>query len=152
MKTYIKLLFILNQVDPFKVYLESLKWDNKPRLNTFLSEVFNVNPDHKELAKWAGKAILLATVKRTFEPGAKHDEFVVLQGKQGIGKSLMLYHLLPDKSLFSNTVSFSDSYPRIIENILDKSIVEVAELSGFKKNRLRKNEKTSLPHKKTLSA
>ena len=137
-------------VDPFQEYLEGLVWDKKKRLGKFLFSVFNVDDDHKDLAEWAFKAIMLATVKRTFEPGAKHDEFVVLQGAQGIGKSSFLYHLFEDKNLFSNTVSFSDQYPRIVENILDKAIVEVAELSGFKKADLEKMKNIITTQKDTV--
>ena len=146
----IKALANTNQVDPFQEYLKSLVWDETERLKNFLSIVFNVNKEHKELAEWAFKAILLATVRRTFEPGTKHDEFVVLQGPQGIGKSSLLYYLFKDKALFSNTVSFSDQYPRIVENILDKAIVEVAELSGFKKTDLEKMKNVITTQKDTV--
>lgn len=138
------------QVDPFQEYLEGLVWDGKERLKEFLFSAFNVDDEHKDLAEWAFKAIMLATVRRTFEPGAKHDEFVVLQGAQGIGKSSFLYHLFEDKNLFSNTVSFSDQYPRIVENILDKAIVEVAELSGFKKADLEKMKNVITTQKDTV--
>ena len=146
-----KALSYNKQVDPFKEYLKSLEWDGTKRLESFLFDVFDVpEASHIPLGKWALKSILLATVRRTFEPGSKHDEFVILQGTQGIGKSSFLYHLFEDKSLFANTVSFSDPYPRIVEGILDKAIIEIAELSGFKRADLEKMKNVISTQKDTV--
>ena len=139
------------QVDPFQEYLKALEWDGQARLERFLIDVFDVpEPSHIPLMKWALKSILLATVRRTFEPGSKHDEFVILQGAQGIGKSSLLFHLFKDKSLFSNTVSFADPYSRIVEGILDKAIIEIAELSGFKRADLEKMKNVISTQKDTV--
>ena len=128
-----------NQCDPFQEYLKSLEWDGKKRLDNFLLKVFNVkNRDHKKFAKWALKSIMLATVWRTFVPGHKHDEMIIFQGKQGIGKSSFLFHLFEDKSFFSNTLYFSDRHERIVEGMLGKCIIELPELCGFKKTDVEK--------------
>lgn len=126
------------QVDPFKEYLESLKWDETERLKRYLGEIFKIKPEHKELSEWALKSVLLAAVRRSYHPGAKHDEFLILKGPQGIGKSSFLYSLFSDKSLFSSGVSFSAPYNRIVEEILDKAIVEIPELAGFRKAEIEK--------------
>ena len=133
-----KALAFNKQVDPFKEYLKALKWDKKPRLESFLFDVFGVEAEHTSLAKWALKSILLAIVKRTFVPGIKHDEFVVFRGPQGIGKSSFLFHLFKDKGLFSNTLSFGLKHKEIVEGTLGKCLIEIAELYGFKQADLEK--------------
>ena len=133
----VKTIGYLKQVDPFRDYLEGLEWDGTKRLEDFLLKVFDVaDPSHIPLAKWALKSILLGVVTRTFKPGAKHDEFIVFQGKQGIGKSLFLYHLFKDKSLFSSSLNFNEKTQKIVEGTLGKSLIEVAELTGVSKTAL----------------
>ncbi len=122
-----------NQVDPFIDYLKSLKRDKKERLKNFLSKVFKIDKEHKLIAEWALKSILLAGVLRAFKPGAKHDYFVIFSGPQGIGKSSLLYELFADKSYYSNTVSFFDSSQKLTEKILGKVLIEFSEMSGIKK-------------------
>ena len=121
-----------NRVDPFKEYLEGLKWDQKPRIDIFLECVFRITKDFK-LARWAFKSILLAVVYRTYEPGFKYDEMPIFQGEQGIGKSELLSELFYDKTLFSNTVDFKDNSREFTNSLLGKALIEVADLYGFKK-------------------
>ena len=40
-----------------------------------------------QLREWASYSTFLGVVWRTYQPGTKHDEMVILQGAQGIGKS-----------------------------------------------------------------
>ena len=130
----LKTLCLINEEDPFKTWLEKRKWDKKERLTDFLSECFKITGEgNKALAEWAFKSILLAVVKRTFNPGEKHDEFIILKSEQGLGKSSLFYHLLPDKMLFTNSLSFSSQYKTMVELIQGVALCEVAELSGFKK-------------------
>ena len=121
------------QVDPFEEYLKELVWDKKNRLEGVLFDLFDIEDKYKDLAKWGFKSLLLAAVRRTFKPGAKHDELLILRGEQGLGKSSLLYHLFEDKSFFSNSLNFSESIKNIIEGTLGKTILEIAELQGFGK-------------------
>ena len=129
------------QVEPFKEYLESLEWDGEARLKNVLPTLFKVNnnrPKSLELAEWAFKSILLVCVIRTYEPGAKHDEFCILRGPQGIGKSSLFYWLFKDKSFFSNSVNFKDDTKKLVEVTLGKVIIEMAELVGLSQADLEK--------------
>ena len=120
--------------DPFKTYLEKIKWDEKERLTDFLFECFNIEgEDNQALAKWAFKAILLGAVTRTFQPGAKLDEFVIFKGNQGIGKSSLFFNLLENTDHFTNSISFSSKPKEIVENIQGKVLCEFSELAGFLK-------------------
>ena len=67
-----------NEVDPFVQWLNLLpKWDERPRLDSWLGEVFRTDGEC-ELTKWTSVFVLLGAVWRTFEPGTKLDEMPVL--------------------------------------------------------------------------
>ena len=80
-----------NSYHPVREYLESLpKWDGVPRIGTWLIDYCGVgsnevNPNRYGMA--VGEKFLIAAVKRIMDPGAKCDSMLVLEGKQGIGKS-----------------------------------------------------------------
>ena len=47
------------------------------------------------LLRWASFSVLMGAVARTYTPGEKHDEMVILVGPQGLGKSTVWAWLLP---------------------------------------------------------
>jgi predicted P-loop ATPase len=79
---------------PVKEYLEGLPdWDGKPRLDYYLSYITdNAQTDFLRLA---GRFFLIAMVARIFRPGVKFDYMLVLEGKQGQGKS-SFFRILAD--------------------------------------------------------
>ena len=125
-----------NRIDPFRQYLSSLSWDRTERLESFLSRIFEIEPEHEPIAKWGLKSLLLAAVWRTFIPGCKHDEFLVLRGPQGIGKTSLLETLFKNKSFYSSSASFSDNNNTFFESISGKVIIEIPELAGLRKAEL----------------
>ena len=78
----------LHAVHVVKEYLEPLRWDSKPRLKTLAIRYFGAddNPVHR----FVMQAWMVGAVKRIYEPGAKFDNVLVLEGKQGIRKSTAL--------------------------------------------------------------
>lgn len=88
---------------PVKEYINSLKWDNKPRLETWLSVYLGTeNTDYTQAISYMS---LIAMIARVFQPGCKCDYVPVLEGPQGIGKSTAI------KILFGEY--FSDYLPDI---------------------------------------
>ena len=75
-----------NSIDPVKVYVESLVWDNTPRLSTWLHKACNTEGNEEEYATF-GTQWLKALVKRVIEPGCKFDNVLVFEGLQGTKKS-----------------------------------------------------------------
>ena len=71
------------------------------------------------------------TVRRIYQPGAKFDEMVVIEGAQGTGKSSMLRILCNDPSWFSDDLPLNVDAKQLIERTTGKWIVEAAELSGM---------------------
>lgn len=140
--------------DPFKGYLDDLKADSSP--------VKNVLDDaHKQLfgpdATPQDRSYLIRTligaVKRTYEPGSKHDTAWILQGGQGAFKSTFvgILGLKEDKQTcqhygmvkpgssgmwiepFYATLSSTDSGKDELMKLIKPVIVELEEMAGHNK-------------------
>ncbi len=77
-----------NRWHPVMDYLSKLIWDGKPRLDTWLPQYLSA-PDNK-YTRQAGAKTLIAAVTRIYHPGCKFDHMLVLEGKQGTGKSTVV--------------------------------------------------------------
>ena len=122
------------EVDPFRVWLESLKaWDGDPRLDGWLSRAFKVGEINSRLLAWASRSPLLAAVQRAYRPGLKHDYVVVLVGqKQGEGKSTAWRRLLPPDrdEWFSDSLALDARPKEMVESIQGRVFAEMSELAG----------------------
>lgn len=80
-----------NRHHPVREHIKRLKWDGVPRLDNWLVDYCGVGdrPLHRQM----GRKLVLAMIARIFDPGCKFDYVLILEGKQGIGKST-LCHLL----------------------------------------------------------
>lgn len=77
-----------NKVSPPVEWLQSLVWDKKPRLDTWLTLTYGV--EDNEYHRAVGANWLKGLAKRLVYPGCKFDYVLVLEGKQGIRKSTSL--------------------------------------------------------------
>lgn len=73
---------------PVRDYLSHLRWDKTPRLSKWLYSYCGA-PD-SPYVEVIGRKTLIAAVARVFSPGIKFDHTLVLEGKQGIGKSTVV--------------------------------------------------------------
>lgn len=122
-----------NTVNPPKDHFESLKWDKKERLGTWLSYYLG-SEQPEEYLRAAGTKWLAAAARRIYEPGTKFDYMLLLEGEQGIGKSTTFNEL----STFGNETYFTDTSLDIhnkdaVMIVQGKVIVELGELASFKK-------------------
>lgn len=69
-------------------YLRSLRWDGVPRMDRLLIDYAHA-PD-TELVMAMTRAFCIGAVRRALTPGVKHDCVLVLEGKQGHGKSQLV--------------------------------------------------------------
>lgn len=74
-----------NPFHPIRMYLNSLKWDGKERMNTFFTKYFGA--PNNDYATEIGRMFLISMVARVMQPGCKADYMVVLEGVQGWLKS-----------------------------------------------------------------
>lgn len=73
---------------PVREYLDALRWDGVERIGTWLTNYLGaeLTAYHCEVgARW-----LISACARIYEPGCQADHMLVLEGKQGLGKSSAL--------------------------------------------------------------
>jgi hypothetical protein len=76
-------------VNPLAQWLLDLKWDGEYRLSTFFENYCNCIME-REYLKAVGENFFTALVARAIAPGCKMDHMLILEGRQGIGKSRLL--------------------------------------------------------------
>lgn len=119
----------LHSFDPLKDYVKGLVWDGTPRLSTWLEDYAGaVGP--KEYLEAVSRKILMAMVARAVEPGVKFDHCLVLEGRQGTGKSSLAAALAG--GYFTDTDISPNDKDSVIK-MQGKWIIEIGELSAFTK-------------------
>jgi predicted P-loop ATPase len=76
-----------NKLHPVREWLLGLEWDKVSRIDNWLSVYAHVHDTAYSRA--CGRKLLCAAVARVLNPGCKFDHVVVLEGDQGIGKSML---------------------------------------------------------------
>ena len=134
-KTDLLSIVAKTEVDPFAEWLNALEpWDGVERLGALMSQCFSADDtmDGAYLAHCSA-SVPVSICWRTFEPGTKHDETVVLVGPQGIGKDTYWAHLFPPEHSFdwhTDGFVFSDTHKTMIEATLGRVLVSVSEMRG----------------------
>lgn len=77
-----------HRIDPVKSYLDSLTWDNVPRLDTLYIDYLGA--EDNAYTRAVTRKAFVAAVARTYKPGIKFDCMTILAGPQGVGKSTLL--------------------------------------------------------------
>ena len=124
-----------NAINPPRECLSRLKWDGKRRLDTWLTYYLGADEQPAEYLAMVGAKWLIGAVSRVFEPGCKFDSVLILEGSQGLGKSMALRSL----ATFGGQDFFLDSVGDIrskdtLMTMQGKLIVEIAELASFRKS------------------
>ncbi len=120
-----------NAFHPVRNYLTGLDWDGIERLDTWLAAYLDA--EDNELTRAYARKTLIGAVRRVRQPGAKHDTVLVLQGRQGRGKSSAICALCPDEDWFTDSLGIGDGEKEVIEHTAGKWLVEMAELAGMGK-------------------
>jgi predicted P-loop ATPase len=117
--------------------LDSLVWDGVPRLDRWLTTYMEA--EDTPLNSATGSIMLIAAVRRVREPGVKFDTIVILEGKQGTGKSTALQILAgPDNHADNEILSLSQKEQ--MEAMEGVWIYELSELSGLSKSEAEKTK------------
>jgi predicted P-loop ATPase len=112
---------------PVRDYLDNLKWDGVKRLERWLPRYLGA--DESPYARAIGRMFMIGATARVYQPGCKFDYVVVLEGKQGAGKSRACSVLGGEW--------FSDSLPDVCrdrdaaQHLRGKWIIEISELSAL---------------------
>lgn len=105
-RTIVSVSMNFNRRDSLQGYFDSLpEWDGIPRIALFLADYCNAeNTDYHSVI---GRKFLISAVARAYaspEAPSKVDAVLVLEGKQGVGKTSLLTALCPINS-WSRTIN-----------------------------------------------
>lgn len=117
-------------VHPVREYLRSLTWDGEPRLQISMQEYFGADGDPRYLAL-VGRKFFIAAVARVVQPGCQVDHVLVLEARQGAGKSSAIGKLAEPWS----TDGLGDLHSK--DSAIHLSgvwIVELAELAALRRS------------------
>ncbi len=118
-----------NPFNPLQNYLSGLIWDGTERIDTWL--LTYLGAEDTPFIRVVGRKFLISAIARAMRPGCKVDTMLVLEGDQGIGKSMALQAL---------------GEPWVLEELSDMKskdckqdiqghwLVEVSELDAMRKN------------------
>ena len=73
---------------------------------------------------------MLGAVSRIYHPGCKFDYTVILQGRQGLGKSTFLQLMALNDSWFNDSLDSLDS-DKAAQSLMGSWIIELAELKSL---------------------
>ena len=118
-----------NKFHPVRDWLETLKWDGVPRINTWLKDYLGAEGPEPYLSDVSRK-FLCAMIARVYEPGIKFDSVLILEGAQDIGKSTVAA-ILGGEWFTDAPIKVGDKDSVLA--IQGKWIMEVGELSSFKR-------------------
>jgi len=108
-------------------YIAALKWDGVPRLETMFIDHFAA--EDTIYTRAIGKAWMLSVVARALRPGCESQNMLVLEGKQGIGKSRSMKAL--GGPWYIETTTAMDSKDFILEG--HRSLIfDLAEMGSYK--------------------
>jgi hypothetical protein len=117
-----------NTYHPPRDWMSSLTWDGTSRLSTAAARYLGATlpADYDPITWW-----MTAAVARTFKPGCKADNVLILEGPQGLRKSSAL-RTLASPAWFSDTPLDLQSKDAVIA-LQGKLIVELAELESLRR-------------------
>lgn len=124
----LSVIYERHKFHPVRDYLDTLQWDGTERLDTLF--ILYMGADDTPYVRAVTRKTLVAAVARVMQPGIKFDNMTVFVGQQGIGKSSLI--ALLGRKWYSDsftTMQGKEAY----EQLQGVWIVEVAELSGMKK-------------------
>lgn len=84
----IKHLAASNVINPLKIHLKSLRWDGTKRLDSWLIDYMGVKDTVYTRA--VGRKWFISAAARGMDPGCQADHMLIMEGKQGVGKSQAL--------------------------------------------------------------
>lgn len=118
-----------NSFNPVASYLNNLKWDGVPRLDTLYIDYLGA--EDCEYMRTVTRKAFTAAVARVMTPGIKFDYMTVICGKQGIGKSTLFNKLGLD--WFSDSIKTFEGKDaaELLQGIW---IVEIGELEAFNRS------------------
>lgn len=110
-------------------WMDALQWDHQPRLWKLGPQGFGTSGSEYECA--VCRNLILAMVKRVYEPGCKSDYMPIFEGAQGAGKSKALSIL--------GGAWFAECHESIMSKdffgvLQGKMLIEISEMHAFRQS------------------
>ncbi|MGF1660556.1 MAG: VapE domain-containing protein [Rubrimonas sp.] len=115
------------RIHPVRDWLDTLKWDGAPRIETWTSAYLGAEPTSFHHA--IGALWLISAVARIYRPGVKADHMLILAGPQGARKSTAI-KVLAGEEWFTDELPELGSKDAAI-HMQGVWIVEIAELDAI---------------------
>ncbi len=128
-------LCLENPFHPIRSMLAELKWDEIPRVDTWLMDYLGAADT--PLNRKIGAIILIAAVRRIRQPGVKFDQIPILEGSQGSGKSTTL-RILAGEEFHSDQEILTQDARTQMELMEGVWIYELGEVEGFNRAEVNK--------------
>jgi predicted P-loop ATPase len=116
-----------NEYSSLTEWLDSLKWDGTPRLDSFFHDAYAC--ESSDYTEACAKVLFLSGVARAYQPGCQADVMVVLIGAQGIGKSMGMSALCPDPLWYADDLGCDLFDRKAGEGLRGKWLIEFSEFS-----------------------
>lgn len=114
---------------PVRTYLDALEWDGRERIGAELAEWIGAPAD--EYVARALRMTLVSAVARVYEPGCKVDTMLVLEGRQGAGKTRFTRELFGADWYAEAMTSPGDK--DFFQALQGRWVVEIGEMESFTK-------------------
>lgn len=118
---------------PVREYLDGLQWDGVQRLSTWISEYLGAEANDYTAA--VGARWLISSVARIYQPGAKVDCCLILEGPQGLKKSTALKTIA--EPWFSDEIAELGSKDAAMQT-RGVWVIEIAELESMNRSEVGK--------------
>lgn len=118
-----------NSFNDVTKYLNELKWDGIPRLDTLLIDYLGA--EDSLYTRAVTRKAFTAAVARAYIPGFKFDYMTIFTGPQGIGKSTLLAKM--SKGWFNDSIRTFEG-KEASELLQGVWLVEVGELDAFNRS------------------
>lgn len=114
-----------NRYHPIREYLEQLVWDGKYRIGRLLPKYLGAEED--AYTREIIQLLMLAAIRRVYEPGCKYEIMVCLVGGQGAGKSTFFRFLAIKDEWFSDDLKRMDD-DNVYRKMQGHWIIEMSEM------------------------
>jgi predicted P-loop ATPase/5S rRNA maturation endonuclease (ribonuclease M5) len=127
----VKNIGMRNKFHPVKDMIETFTWNgDENNIRRLLPDYLGAEDNDYNYEVM--RLMMVAAVKRIYEPGCKFDCAAILTGKQGIGKSTFLQLLALDDAWFNDNLDSLDS-TNSIQSLIGSWIIELSELKSLER-------------------
>lgn len=124
----VKNVAMRNRFHPVRELLDSLEYKGDGYIRGVLPNYLGVEDTEYTYQSW--RLWMLGAVSRIYQPGCKFDYTVILQGKQGLGKSTLLQLMALNDGWFNDSLDSLDS-DKAAQSLMGSWIIELAELKSL---------------------